>query len=179
MLASSVLKSGKLAKGHQVFNPTCDRKGTITAVNGKIECGIRWDNGDADSFTAKQLELNQIEFLSTKKDHRIELRERLDILDAKIRELDSRLLAVKTPGRVLLHAESLEKLAEEIFDRAQRIRQSLQLDSQSWESLHDELTECQLEANLIRYCLQHGIVTARKVDLRMLVRTALETMGDK
>lgn len=75
----------------------------------------------------------------------VDITERLEVLEAVARGIQSRLVAIRSPQAMLDHAASLEHEAERIFDMAQRIRNDLANDLASVDELEREAERIALE----------------------------------
>lgn len=103
-----------------------------------------------------------------------EIRERLETLQAKERDLDSRLLSVNKPDSVLAHVERLRQRAQEILDHAELLQYKLVEDTANKSTIERELKLTRAESELARFHLRHKI--RPKMCLKSLLAKALGMM---
>lgn len=91
------------------------------------------------------------------------LLERVEVLDAIRHNLESRLLATKTPVSVLEHADRLEERGRELIAQAELVRKNLVRDTELRDDLERELALAKIEQELCRSFLRQGVKPNRSV----------------
>lgn len=98
----------------------------------------------------------------------LDLQERIEVLQAKQKVLQSRLLAVSIPSEMLAYADHLENQAKELIAKANRVRENLARDTAEVQNLIAENEDVELEIMALRYC-QQAKINATKAMIRKVV----------
>lgn len=88
---------------------------------------------------------------------KFDLAERREVVRACIRNLESRLLAVRQPEDVLAHVERLRKQAAELEATAKRIEERMCEDFDAQAVLREDLERLQVEDMVLSTCIREGI----------------------
>lgn len=83
--------------------------------------------------------------------------ERVEVLEALERNLRSKILNVQQPSIMLDHADKLERDAADLLARASQIRSGLASDIAGLSEIREQLTQCVVELDVIRFCMKRGI----------------------
>lgn len=98
----------------------------------------------------------------------VDLNDRIEVLSAIERQLDSRLLSVRNPSIMLSQADRYVEQANELLAKAERIRQSLAYDCEHAAELQTEYLTVIFERDLCKYNL-HAKTKVTRSMLRRVV----------
>lgn len=122
--------------------------------------------------------------MSKKKLHRVnlddegmgvDLTERIAVLDAMRANYDSRLLATAIPQEQIALAEKLEKQAEELYDKAQRIRKTLLDDTTNKVAIENERDLVLFEIVACQACRNNKLRPTRAMLNKLVAQIADDT----
>lgn len=108
--------------------------------------------------------------------HEQNLRERIEVLQAKRHNLVNRIRATEMPGVVEEHAQHLERVAEEIFDNAQKIRQSLKDDIEKIVDLRASKLLVDIEIDVCESCIRRNMRPGLGQSVESFVRSIVLTL---
>lgn len=92
-----------------------------------------------------------------KKRATVDLNERIEVLRANCKRIESRLVACSIPDDMLAYADGLEAQATRIMRKASQIRRDLFTDSQRIPELWDEYCRIELEIRACEYARSAGL----------------------
>lgn len=104
------------------------------------------------------------------------LRERIEVLQAKHHNLLSRIRATEIPLVMEDRIRELERIAEETFDQAQRMRQSLVNDTQQIMDLKASKLLVEIEIDVCESCIRRNMRPGLGQSVESFVRSIVSTL---
>lgn len=115
--------------------------------------------------------------IAPKPQTRIDLDERVTLLEAFEDNLRARLLNAEKPQIMLEHAAHLERQAQILIEKANAIRFGVQVDSSSVGEIRESLRDCSTEKTLLQYCIRRGW-KVRRIEKMIEMLLKREKRGD-